>query len=65
MAFVDNPNNYDVVDHINRVRTDNRLENLRWTTIRENNKNKTGNGDFIDDLPDNCIEFKKYNGHEF
>lgn len=28
------------VDHINRLRFDNRLENLRWTSIKENNANR-------------------------
>jgi len=28
------------VDHINRLRHDNRVENLRWVTSSENNKNR-------------------------
>ena len=28
------------VDHINRIRDDNRVENLRWVTYSENNKNR-------------------------
>jgi len=39
-AFVDNPNDYPEVDHINRVRTDNRASNLRWNTRSGQNKNK-------------------------
>ena len=35
-TFIDNPNNFPVVDHINRVRDDNRDFNLRFTTQQQN-----------------------------
>lgn len=38
-AFVPNPQNRPCVDHINGVRDDNRVENLRWVDAFENMKN--------------------------
>lgn len=35
VAFVRNPENKPTVDHINRIRDDNRATNLRWATQRE------------------------------
>lgn len=40
-AFIPNPNNLPVVDHINRIRTDNRVENLRWVGLSENALNRS------------------------
>ena len=40
---LDDPN--IVIDHINRVRDDNRIENLRAVTIWENNRNRTARGE--------------------
>ena len=37
IAFIPNPNNKPFIDHINGVRDDNRVENLRWCTHTENN----------------------------
>ncbi len=37
--FVDNPNNYNEIDHINAHPHDNRAVNLRWCTHKDNINN--------------------------
>lgn len=38
-AFLPNTDNKPMIDHINTIKTDNRVENLRWVTNRENQLN--------------------------
>lgn len=39
MCFIPNPNNYPCIDHINTLKHDNKVENLRWCTYSQNNMN--------------------------
>ena len=40
LAFIPNPENKPFIDHIDRNRSNNNLENLQWVTKLENNQNK-------------------------
>ena len=38
-AFIPNPEGKPCIDHINTIKNDNRIENLRWVTHEENSNN--------------------------
>jgi hypothetical protein len=40
IAFIPNPDNLPVIDHINRDKKDNRIENLRWCSKSTNSRNR-------------------------
>ena len=39
--FIENPHNLDVVDHVDRNKSNNCLSNLRWVTLSQNSRNST------------------------
>lgn len=64
--YIDNPNNYKEVDHINRDRGDYRIENLKWVNRCENllnqgvrKNNKIGIKNIHYDKKSNKYRFKK------
>ena len=66
----DDPINKRFIDHRNRIRADNRLENLRWVSAKENSLNKSASKggivyEFVDSIPDDSIEVLDYGDHEF
>ena len=69
--FIPNPNNLPCIDHINRIKTDNRIENLRWISQSDNCKNKSSSSinsytyNYVDKISDNSFEFHEYNDYRF
>lgn len=48
-TFLENPNNLPVVGHKNNIKTDNRVENLYWTTWKENIQKAVDDGLLVND----------------
>ena len=71
MQFIENddPIHKTQVDHINRIRSDNRIENLRWVSASTNNRTKSSwNGveyEFVDKLPEDCVCVEDVCGNRF
>lgn len=67
--FIPNPNNYPVVDHYNKIKLDNSLENLRWVPREVNATNRSDfeflNEEETKDLFKLGFVFDRYDGHSF
>ena len=59
-AFIPNPDNHPLVRHLNDVRDDNRVENLAWGTVSDNEHDKVRNGNNTQANKTHCKR-----GHEF
>jgi len=51
IAFIPNPNNHEVVRHLDDNKNNNSLSNLKWGTIKENIEDAIRNNVFV--IPDN------------
>ena len=61
----DDPENKIHVDHVNRIRCDNRIENLRWTTFSQNLKNaQRKKSEYVQELPKTAIRIDNYTNIE-
>jgi hypothetical protein len=62
--FIDNPNALPQVDHINRNRTNNSLNNLRWVPSKTNQNNLTSmkkiKYEYFNELPEGYELFTEY-----
>ena len=72
LQFIPNPDNLPQIDHINRNRTDNHLNNLRWISASDNQKNRTKSSsnnnivyEYFDKIDDEAIEITDYGQHHF
>ena len=67
--FIPNPDDMPEVDHKDRDKANNSLDNLRWVTRTENNSNRTvkkyGKREFLDHAPNDIIEIRNFNAFEY
>ena len=70
LQFIPNedPEHKTIIDHVDHNRANNHIDNLRWCSSSENNKNRASHRGrqfvFLDELPDTAESLDSYNGHD-
>lgn len=69
LQFIPNPQDLPQIDHINHIKTDNRIDNLRWVSASQNGFNRSKmNGvefEFVEEIPNESIVVKDCRGWQF
>ena len=67
--FIPNPDDLPEVDHIDRDKTNNSIENLRWTSRSENSRNRGQfthqRCEYLHDPPNDITEIRAFNDVEY
>ena len=67
--FIPNPDDLPEIDHIDRDKTNNSLENLRWVNRSQNLKNrnveKYGKREYMNHPPNDITKITEFNGVEY
>lgn len=63
-AFIPNPENLSIVGHKNNIKTDNRAENLYWTTWQKNIQNAVDDGLLVNNKSYEDSQSKPVNMYE-
>ena len=67
--FIPNPDDLPQVDHIDRNPLNNSIENLRWVSASENNRNRTvtayGRYEYLNAAPNDITEITTFNDVEY
>ena len=69
IQWLDNPNNFDYIDHCDRNKLNNHISNLRWIDNSGNQKNNSSykgiEAQYVNELPLKYKSILKYGEHEF
>ena len=67
--FIENPDDLPQVDHIDRNKTNNSIENLRWVSNSENCRNRgqytVRRREYLNAAPNDITEIRTFNGVEY